>query len=292
MPKIGSPPMNDARIVIIIQARMESTRLPGKALRSVCGQPMLLYMLDRVSQIRGNHDIVIACPETEDNVFVQKLLLKHGYDCQLVPGDPNDVLARFYAVATAYAPDHVVRLTGDCPLIDHRTIEQMIMHHLRSRMTYTGIAEEWGDGNDMEVFTMAALTLAYQKATLPSEREHVTPFLYNNPRIFNAGVFPCPLNARWLRYSVDTAEDLRVANYLANTLTARHGWRYGWRDILFLAQENDYIRNRMMDRQAMNPAYVEQIKQESGESKTWEEMRYSGKNAEKRLEKPGVPHLS
>lgn len=252
-------------------------------------------MLDRISRVRRKHDLVVACPESEENVLLQRLLQKHGYECHIVPGDPNDVLARFYTVAASYAPDHIVRLTGDCPLIDPRAIEQMIAYHLDARVTYTGIAQEWGDGNDMEIFTMAALTLAHQKATLPSEREHVTPFLYNNPRLFSSAFFPCPLNAQWLRYSVDTAEDLRIANYIANTLTARHGWGYGWRDILFLAQENDYIRSHMIDRQVMNPAYIEQIKKECANNeswgKAWEDLRYGNHDTEKRLEKPGAPRL-
>jgi len=253
-------------------------------------------MLDRVSRVRGNHDLVVACPESHENILLQQLLQKHGYDCRVAPGDPNDVLERFYNVAAAYAPDHIVRLTGDCPLIDPRTIEQMIAYHLDARVTYTGIAQEWGDGNDMEIFTMAALTFAFQKATLPSEREHVTPFLYKNPHLFGSTFFPCPLNAKWLRYSVDTAEDLRIANYIANTLTARHGWGYGWRDILFLAQENDYIRSHMIDRHVMNPAYIEQIKQESENNeswqKVWEDLRYGKSDTGKRVEKPGVAHLS
>ncbi len=237
--------MSAPRILLIVQARMHSARFPGKVLASLSGQPMLLRQLDR----------------------------KHGYDVFLVNVPESDVLLIFAHLVNHYQPEHVIRVTGDCPFIDPQTVDSLIRRHLSSRSAYTGMTIEWGDGNDMEMMTSAALMMANEHASTVSEREHVTPYIYKHPERFKLDNLPCPLDASWLRCSVDTEEDLRIAEYLWNTLTDLHGRNFGWRDILDFTRKSDYVMKYMTGR-AHNNAYVDQVANENGVVQSWEKLRY------------------
>lgn len=261
------------RILLVVQARLASTRFPRKVLANLSGQPMILRQLDRLAAMRTSHHVVVASPSSDTELSA--ILTRHGYDCALVDGDQEDVLSRYARVAHDYMFEHIVRITGDCPLIDPMTVDAIIGRHLARRAAHTGIAREWGDGNDVEVMTHAALTLAEKQAVLPSDREHVTPFLYNHPEKFSLQTFPCPLDASWLRYSVDTEEDLRMVEYIYNTLTDLYGQHFGWRDILHLAAKDRYLKKYMLER-PHNTAYVQQVAEESGVQRTWDALRYGG----------------
>ena len=128
----------------------------------------------------------------------------------------------------------------------------------------------------MEMCSAGALALADARATTPSDREHVMPYLYRGESHIATANMPCPLDGSWMRYSVDTPEDLGRVGYIWCTLTDRLGHDFGWRDIRHLAERDDYVKKWMLGR-AHNPAYVAQVVKEMGTNArniTWDAIRY------------------
>lgn len=277
------------RTLIIVQARMESQRYPGKILAPFCGQPMLLFQLARLATLHrpySGQQIVVASPYTVPNIDMGQMITRHGFGISMPDCDPNDVLSRYYLAAKHYDASTIVRLTGDTPMIHASHVEAMLdawflrREHARYReqpiLDHLGIAPEWGDGFDCEVFSFSALETAYSEATLPSEREHVTPYLYNHPERFTLGTYPCPLDLSWMRCSVDTPEDLMVVHDIATTCMVRYGFDFSWRDVWSVVQGSKF--EAWMRGKAHNPAYVAQVAAERGvdaDTLTWQEMRYN-----------------
>ncbi|HUS96970.1 MAG TPA: glycosyltransferase family protein, partial [Hyphomicrobiaceae bacterium] len=161
--------------VAIIQARMTSTRLPGKVLAEFAGQPMLSYMLDRVRRAQSLDGILIATTlnHTDDPVVD----LCHEVGVAVFRGSEADVLGRYAAAAADAQADTIVRLTADCPLIDPHLIDQAVSTFREGGFDYlsNSIQLSYPDGLDVEVFTRSALARANAEANLPFHREHVTP---------------------------------------------------------------------------------------------------------------------
>lgn len=158
-----------SNILIIVQARMESSRFPGKILEPLCGQPMLLWLLQRLSTLP--YKLIVACPQTAENAAVATLCQEHGYTCLLVPTATEDVLGRFASVTRKYQNmRRIVRVGADTPLLDPQVITQLVTHNLYAE--YVGLGAGWGDGvADSEVFARTTLLAAAHDATQPYERE-------------------------------------------------------------------------------------------------------------------------
>lgn len=195
------------KIVAIIQARMGSTRLPGKVLKPIVGEPMLARMLERVKRAKKVDAVVVATTDKTEDDAVAELAEKCGV--RVFRGDEKDVLDRFYKAAQEAGADVVVRLTGDCPLHDPAVIDEVVQHFLMSGVDYTRTPENYPEGLDTEVFSFAALERAAREAVLPSEREHVTPYIRNHPELFR-------IDDAWnsegndyseMHWSVDTERD-------------------------------------------------------------------------------------
>lgn len=269
------------KILIIVQARMESTRFPGKVLQPILGQPMLLWQLERVSRVGGN--VVVASPMTEANHAIRDLCRRHGYDWMAVGGDQNDVLNRYFIVAYEYEAAHIVRLTGDCPLIDPSVIELCIDEYFQGELRHSvhgydhvGVGYGWADGQDCEIFSMEALTHAHTMASSASDREHVTPFMYrtSEPGRFSCTTVPCPFDLSWQQYSVDTPKDLQDVETILQTCLARYGHHFfGWREIWRSIDLLFHVKERMLGR-VRNRAYVKQVAAETGSDIDWNTLRY------------------
>ena len=157
-------------ILAILQARMSSSRLPGKVLAPILGEPMIARQIERLRRAERIDRLVIATSDQPDD---DELAAEAGrIGCDVFRGALDDVLERYYRCATAQAPlpDHVVRLTGDCPLADPGLIDRLIAFHLEGGFDYASTALEptWPDGLDAEIMTMAALEAAWREATLSS----------------------------------------------------------------------------------------------------------------------------
>ena len=199
-------------ILGIIQARMSSSRFPGKVLKPLFGIPMLQVMAIRALDSRKIDLIMIATSSDKIDNPIRELCRKNRFHCY--SGAHFDVLDRFYWASQVFWPDHIVRLTGDCPLIDSEIVDQVIDMHISGKFDYTrnmGFA----DGLDVEVMTFEALCKAWSDAGTKYEREHVTPYFYNHPEIFKIGELRNEIDQSKMKISIDTEEDyLKIKRFL------------------------------------------------------------------------------
>ena len=224
------------RTVAIIQARMTSSRLPGKVLADLDGAPMLAHMLARARRARRLDAIFVATTAnpTDDPVVA----LCDSLGVATFRGDEQDVLGRFARAAAASEADVVMRLTADCPMSDPAMIDEAVATREEGSYDYlsNAIRRTYPDGLDVEIFTRAALDEADRVTTEPFHREHVTPYMrvgaYTDVTTgdFRVGHLTAPADFGFLRWTVDTAEDLaRVRR-----LVAAAPVDYGWLDVIAL----------------------------------------------------------
>lgn len=197
-------------ILAILQARVTSSRLPGKVLKPVLGEPMLLRQIERIQRSRLIDRLVIATSTDHTNDAIEKMCTEN--QLSFFRGSLNDVLDRFYQAAMLFKPLHVVRLTGDCPLTDPDLIDEVVSFHLKGNFDYTSNALEptYPDGLDVEIMRFSCLSRAWEEASLPSEREHVTSFIYKRPDLFKIGSVKGKFDLSFLRWTVDEPLDFEL----------------------------------------------------------------------------------
>ena len=205
-------------ILAILQARFSSSRLPGKVLKPLLGQPMLGRQIERLGRCKGFDKLTVATSTDRSDDAIEQFCRQTGLAC--FRGSLNDVLDRFYQAALPYAPEHVVRLTGDCPLIDPELVDRIVEFHLARGDDYTSntIDPTFPDGLDVEVFRFEALRLAWQEAVLPSAREHVTIHLYTHPDTFRLGIYRSATDLSNLRWTVDEVDDFAMVETVYSAL--------------------------------------------------------------------------
>ena len=246
------------KTIAIIQARMQSERLPGKSLMLIHGQPMLWHVLHRVSQATTLDGILVATGDSPANDPIAEFCRVGGWDCYR--GSEDDVLDRYFRAAYSVKANVIVRITGDCPLHSGEIIDLCVNTLKRDDQHYvtnTLPPETWPDGTDVEAFTMRALSSTWWRATLSSDREHVTPWLRRNlpGQYIGALVFQSDLS-RW-RLTVDTSEDLE----LVGQIMARLGVDCDWRDAVKLL-EVDHDLARLNVWQERNEGYRRSLEKE------------------------------
>jgi spore coat polysaccharide biosynthesis protein SpsF len=207
-------------ICAIVQARMGSRRFPGKVLAPLGGAPMILRQLERIAPAAVDR-IVVATSEEDADAPLAECLRKAGIEC--FRGALDDVLDRMYRAAAAAGAEHVVRLTADCPLHDHRVIDGVLALHREQRNDYTSntLVRTFPDGLDVEVLTLAALETAWREAREQPQREHVTPFVSGQPERFKLGNYAGPTDRSHVRLTVDYPEDLAVVRAIFDELHPR-----------------------------------------------------------------------
>jgi spore coat polysaccharide biosynthesis protein SpsF len=194
-------------ILAILQARLSSTRLPGKVLKPILGRPMLEMHLERLARSTMIDKLIVATSDRPDDTPIAELCEKLDVAC--FRGSLGDVLDRYYRAAERLNPEIVVRLTGDCPLADPEIIDAGIDYFLKNNFDYVSncVQRTFPIGLDFEVFRFVCLETAWREATLPSEREHVTPFIKNRPERFAIGHYTNPVNLSRHRWTVDEPDD-------------------------------------------------------------------------------------
>ena len=199
------------RVVAILQARMSSTRLPGKVLKPILGRPMLALQLERLARCTRLDDLVVATSDRPDDDPVADLCASEGVPC--FRGSLPDVLDRFTLCARKYCADHVVRLTGDCPLIDPAFVDLLVDFYFDQCVAYATYCRlpSLPDGLDAEIFAFSALEAAWNEGRDPFEREHVTPFIVRRPERFPAANWAYREDLSHLRWTVDEPEDFAFA---------------------------------------------------------------------------------
>jgi spore coat polysaccharide biosynthesis protein SpsF len=211
-------------VVAIVQARMRSTRLPGKVLKKIKNKVILDYVIERLQVCSQVDDIILATTTAErDNQLADYAAQQ---DIHLFRGSEDDVLRRYYDAAIQYKVDTIVRITSDCPLLDPRTIDNIINIHTGKKVDYTSnvMKRTFPRGLDVEVFTFQALENTFHNAHEPYQREHVTPYLIEHPEIFRLYNVEAQgkLRRPEIRITLDTQEDFEFIKQILlhfNTLT-------------------------------------------------------------------------
>lgn len=226
----------------ILQARTSSTRLPGKVLLPLFGVPMLLRQIERIRRAKLIDRLVVATSSDASDDQILAVCHEAGIECYR--GDLDDVLDRFYQAASASMPKHIVRLTGDCPLTDPNVIDQVIAFYLAGGYDYASNAIEptFPDGLDVEVFSFASLQQAWQEARLLSQREHVTPFIHQQPQRFRIGHYKNSVDLSYLRWTVDEEQDFVLVSKIYEALYPAKP-DFTTNDILNLLERQPELKN-------------------------------------------------
>lgn len=199
-----------AKVVALVQARMSSSRFPGKVLEPLGGMPMIAFMIERVRRARTLDEIVVVTSEDATDDPLAEALAARGIE--VFRGDLDDVLKRYAGAAEAYDASVVVRLTGDCPLVDPTLVDEVVTTLLESGADYASNIDPptYADGLDVEAFTRAALTRAHETASDQPAREHVTLWMRRDEAGFARVNVPALLDSASLRLTVDYPDDLEV----------------------------------------------------------------------------------
>lgn len=229
--------MPEPRVAAIVQARMASTRLPGKVLADLQGQPVLGWVLRRAQRAKLVNQVVVATTiNPEDDAVVE---FCRAQEFAYYRGSTYDVLDRYYQAARAYEADVVVRITGDCPLIDPAMLDDNVRTFLEADPPLDFAANRLPGqrtvpiGLDAEICTMDALRIAWSEAQLPHEREHVMPFFYEHPERFSILHIRHEPDYGEYRWTVDTAEDLDL---LRRVVPHFEDDAFSWQEVLALFQ--------------------------------------------------------
>ncbi|AEG59494.1 cytidylyltransferase domain-containing protein [Desulforamulus ruminis] len=208
------------KTVIIVQARMTSTRLPGKVLKEVFGKPLLEYQIERLKRVLLADEIIIATTINETDQPIVDFCNSVRIPC--FRGSEGDVLSRYYNAAKSYKADIIVRVTSDCPLIDPMIIDKVIQFYIQNEEKYDYVSNTlertYPRGMDTEIFSYKALEEAFVNAKELPEREHVTAFIYRRPEQYRLGSVKQTTDQSQHRWTVDTPEDFRLIKKLLSSL--------------------------------------------------------------------------
>ena len=200
----------------IIQARITSTRLPNKVLMDIEGKPMVLRVVERLRMSKMIDLLILAIPDTKENDILESFCKTNKI--KYFRSSEEDVLKRYYLTAKHYNVDTIVRITSDCPFIDPVITDKIIKEHIKSKTDYTSnvIKRTFPRGFDTEVFSFFALEKSYNKTKEKYQREHVTPYFFENPNIFSLHNVVYKKDYSDIRLTVDTKEDMELARKIYN----------------------------------------------------------------------------
>ncbi|WP_068494835.1 aminotransferase class III-fold pyridoxal phosphate-dependent enzyme [Paramagnetospirillum marisnigri] len=247
------------KAVAVIQARLSSTRLPGKVLLPLRGRPVLDWVVDAARAIPGSDSVVVATSDQPDDDAVEAWAKGAGVACHR--GALDDVLDRFVGAARAQDADLVMRLTADCPLLDSQVCGEVLALLKRSKLAYASNASpaSWPDGLDCEAFTMDALEAAAREATRPADREHVTVFIRDRRHRFPQASLVCPLPGLHAeRWTLDEPADLDFLE----AVTAKLGQRRSYLDVLAVLDAEPELR-RINARITRNEGFAKSLAKEA-----------------------------
>ena len=214
------------KTVIIVQARMTSTRLPGKVMKPILNKPMFEYQLERLARVERADGVVVACTTNKADAPIVELCRRLGV--AVFRGSEEDVLSRYYGAAKAHRADVIVRVTSDCPLIDPEVIDAVIRCYYSAPGRYDYVSNTlertYPRGMDCEVFSFRILEEVFIEATDLPDREHVTPFIYRQPQRYHLSNVPYIEDQSHHRWTVDTLEDFELIKRMMEALytTNRH----------------------------------------------------------------------
>jgi spore coat polysaccharide biosynthesis protein SpsF len=211
------------QVTAIIQARMTSTRLPGKVLMKVMGRPLLSCQIERLRFSKRIDEIIIATTTNKEDDPVAELAHKEGL--KVYRGSEDDVLDRYYQAAKEHRAEHIMRLTADCPLIDPDICDSIVNAYFESGVDYIRTGESFAEGLDCEIVGFRALTRTWLEAKLKADREHVTLYIRDHPELFKTMVKENEIDDSRYRITVDEEVDfLVVKTILENLYKGNHSY--------------------------------------------------------------------
>ncbi len=222
---------------VIIQARMGSSRLPGKVLMMLADKTVLEHVVSRARKAETIEEVVVATTEgKEDDVIIQKT---QSLGVNVYRGSENDVLDRYFQAAKNFNLKDIVRITADCPMMDPKLIDKVVTMYLKTKADYCSntLTPTFPDGEDIEVFSFDALSKAWEQAQLSSEREHVTPFLKKNKELFKIVSFEEKPNLADKRWTLDEEADYCFMKIIFKELYPQNPF-FGIEDILGFLKKN------------------------------------------------------
>ena len=235
-------------LIIVVQARTGSSRLPGKVLKDVCGKPLLERLLERLARVKATSRIVIATTLDAADDPIAELCHQLGID--VFRGHATDLLDRHYRAALAFGAEAIAKIPSDCPLIDPMVVDRVLARYAEGDCDYVGNLHpaSFPDGNDVEVLGLVALGAAWREAGLAMEREHTTPFIWERPERFRLA------NVSWEadtegrqsdysmshRWTIDYPEDYEFVRRVYEELYPQNP-AFGMNDILGLLEARPEI---------------------------------------------------
>jgi spore coat polysaccharide biosynthesis protein SpsF len=230
---------------IIIQARMDSSRLPGKALLPVVGKPLLVFLLERLRIVKNAGSIVVATTARSSDDAICSVVRDFGVE--VYRGSKDDVLGRFHECAASRRWQRIVRVTADCPLLDPAVVDDALElamglpeNHFVTNSPYSDADRTYPRGMDVEVFSKASLHKAFRGATTQFEREHVTPFMRTRSDLYPITLVRCATPAPSLRLTVDERRDYDVVVKIAEHLYPINPF-FSLSDIVLFLRDNPAI---------------------------------------------------
>lgn len=202
-------------VLAIVQARMGSERLPGKVLKTILNKPMIIHTLDRLKKSKYIDEVILATSNLERDNVLEDTVKSFGYE--VFRGNEEDVLKRYKNASDKYNGDVIIRVTGDCPLIDPVIVDNVISYFLINDFDYVrlDVPDTFIRGFDVEVFSKEALNKTFKLAKEEKYREHVTLYMYNHPEDFKIGyVKGSSLYNKNYRLCVDTEMDFQLVKYI------------------------------------------------------------------------------
>lgn len=246
-------------ILAIIQARASSTRLPNKVLLPLLDKPMLQHQIERVRRSTKIDTIVVATSTEISDDSIESLCKSINVPCYR--GSLEDVLDRYYSAANNYSPEHVVRITGDCPVIDSEIIDQVVNQHLLSKADYTSntIHPTYPDGLDVEVMKFNVLKEAWEKSELASEREHVTPYIKKKDNYVKINI-ENNKDLSHIRLTVDELVDYELVKFIYESIYLENN-NFKLNDILILL-ENNLEKAKVNQGITRNEGYIKSLRED------------------------------
>jgi len=230
------------KIVTIVQARMGSSRLPGKILQKICGEEMLLFQYRRLIKSIKSNLLVVATTTNSIDDLVEEICNQYHISC--FRGSESDVLQRYFDAASYYQADVIIRINADCPFIDPIVVDNVIQSWQDGQPSLDYVSnileETYPLGMHVEVFSYKALTYANEHALKKDEREHVTPHMYRNPSIYKIANVSNSVDLSGFRLTVDYEEDMIFANELMSNIKNKQA---NMVDITNFLKQNKKIMN-------------------------------------------------
>ena len=233
------------KTAIIIQARIGSTRLPGKIMKKILNKPMIEYLIERASKSKMIDDIIVATSDTKENKELIDFL--KAKSVKYFIGDENDVLSRYYYTAKKFNIDNIIRVTADCPLIDATIIDDTVKKYYKDKVDYASniFPRSFPKGLDTEIFSFNSIEKAFNEANSLYDREHVTPYIRESGK-FDISNISYEKDYSYLRLTVDWEEDFKLISKIFNQF--KPNIFFNWLDVvdeLFKNPELIQINNHL-----------------------------------------------